>query len=252
MKIRFLGSGDGVECKIKKRLSKEYRRPASILIDDWLLIDPSDEAIAFADEFGLGSLYSGVTDIIFTLKSAPLFSKKTLDTLTRRQRINIFAPEELCQGFSFSGNFSLYSYRRFTSFKARETEILPLTANCEGEALFSLAIFSDRALLYAPRGGWISGDGFALIKGLRFDAAVIDCAMGDGELCFGHIYHNGVESAAMIKKMLSSAGVLGEKSRFILTSLPTNKKRSNMHEELAEAAAEHGMTAAYDGYFVSV
>lgn len=252
MKIRFLGSGDGKPCSVKRRLIKDFRRPDCILIDDKVLINPGDEALSFADEFGFSSLFSEITDVIFT-KNAPVgLSDSTLEKLSAGKNINIYAQKSFFQSISLPGNFSAEAIRPFVGFRAGHIDVTPLLANCEGGLGLALAIFSDRAVFYQPSGAGIIAESHSLIKNIRFDAAIFDCAMADFPLSAGHFSHNGIDSAVTIKAILIGDGLLGERSRFILTSLPTDKKRADMHGELASLAAEAGMTAAYDGYFITL
>ena len=252
MKIRFLGSGDGKPCSVKRRLVKEFRRPDCILIDDRVLINPRDEALSFSDEFGFSSLFSGVDSIVFTRSSLDGLSEKTLIKLSGGRNIDIYAPKDFFGDLALPQNFSKEVFQKFVGFRAAHIDITPLVASCDGEFGFSLALFSDRAVLYQPCGAWFAKSSYALIKGIRFDAAIVDCAMADAPLSAGHFSHNGIESASALRSILLSEGILGERSRFILTSLPTDKKRPDMHEELAAMAAEHGMTASYDGYFITL
>ena len=252
MKIRFLGSGDGKPCQIKRRLTKDFRRPDCILIDDKILINPGDEALSFADEFGFSSLFSEITDIIFTKNTPEGLSDRTIEKLSAGKNISIYAQKSFLQSISLPENLSAVPIRPFVGFRAGHIDLTPLYANCEGGLALALALFSDRAVFYQPSGGGIIAESHALIKDIRFDAAIIDCAMADFPISAGHFSHNGLDSAAMLKAILTKDGLLGERSRFILTSLPTDKKRADMHAELASLAAEAGMTAAYDGYFITL
>ena len=53
-----------------------------------------------------------------------------------------------------------------------------------------------------------------------------------------------------MRAVLLSSEILSERSRFLLTSLPTDKKRS-IHDEMTALAAEEKMTVASDGYFLT-
>ena len=56
---------------------------------------------------------------------------------------------------------------------------------------------------------------------------------------------------ALLLKKSNSSSAANEKTRFILSHIPSPKKRS-VHEELSERAREDGFTVAYDGYFLTV
>ena len=63
--------------------------------------------------------------------------------------------------------------------------------------------------------------------------------------------HNNLETVGLIHRIMSDAGVCNEKTKIILSNIPTSRKRS-IHEELSEAVADLPYRIAYDGYFVSI
>lgn len=255
IKLRFLGTGDGKECKIKKHLSKEYRRPASVLINDSIIVDPTEEALTFVEEFGLSGLYSKVTDIVFTSVSPKAFSLEIIKFLTKNVAVKVHVPKGFKETFDPYPPVEVCEADKFEVFELSGMKAFLLPALTErregGERDFSLALFSDKALLYAPQGSWFDPDAWDIIRRLKFDAAVLDCAMADADMSEGYVYHNGLCTLKMIREILISSSVISEKSKVILTSLPTDKKRM-IHAEISPSAQELMMTVAYDGYFLGI
>ena len=66
-----------------------------------------------------------------------------------------------------------------------------------------------------------------------------------------NLYHNDINTLARIKRIYEQNGVANEKTKFILSHVPTDKKR-DIHDELTPIAAKLGMIVAYDGYFARI
>ena len=82
MNIRFLGTGYGL-LKSKKRNTKDFRRPASLLIDNEILIDPTSEVFSFAEDYGLTGLFRDVHTVLITTIDEERFSAETLLSLLK-------------------------------------------------------------------------------------------------------------------------------------------------------------------------
>ncbi len=255
IKLRFLGTGDGRECKVKRRLTKEFRRPASVLINDNILVDPSAEALSFIEEFGLSGLYSRLTDIVFTSLYPKSYSEEILKTLTKNGAVNIHVPLGFKINLDFYNASLIAETDKFEVFELGGAKAFFLPASTErqedGGRDLSLALFADRALLYAPQGGWFDPDAWAVIRRLKFDAVVLDAAMADADMSEGYVYHNGLATLKPMRDILLSSSVISERTKVILTSLPTDKKRP-IHAEISPVAQELSMTVAYDGYFLGI
>ena len=99
MNIRFLGTGYGV-LKSKKRNTKDFRRPASLLIDNEILIDPTNEVFSFAEDYGLTGLFRGVHTVLITTLDEERFSAETLLSLLKNGKIKalkISTLDKLCE-----------------------------------------------------------------------------------------------------------------------------------------------------------
>ena len=85
----------------------------------------------------------------------------------------------------------------------------------------------------------------------ELDAVICDAALEMEEASERNLYHNDINTLARIKRIYEQNGVANEKTKFILSHVPTDKRR-DIHDELSPIAAKLGMTVAYDGYFARI
>lgn len=255
MKIRLLGTGYG-ECKIKKRNSMDFRRSGGALVDDKILIDAPSDIFDVADELGFSDMFSAVTDVIISHSHPSHFSAKTLLRLSQKRKINVYATEAVLK--LIPDNDSIEKIKLYVSFPAvidGKYTLYSLPANHStdivGEVCMNFVIASDKALLYALDGGGISLRGWNILSSVKINSCILDCALANGDATYALTYHNNLVSAKLVRDILIGSGICEQNAKFVLSHIPTDKKRS-IHTELNEEASKLGMTVAYDGYFWSV
>lgn len=254
MKIRFLGTGYG-ECKIKKRISKDYRKHGGILVDENILIDAPLDIFEVAEELGIGDLLAGVSSVIISHSHPSHFSPEAVARLSERKKINVYATRPILSAISPSKNLTMYEITEFTEFELFGYGIIALPTNHStddpDEKCLNFLLHGNKTLFYALDGGWIRRDVFEYLKSHKIDAVICDCALETESTTEKNFYHNDIYTVVRIKNLFSSANITHEKSRFILSHLPSPRKRS-IHDELSPIAADHGLTMAYDGYFLKI
>ncbi len=251
MKLRFIGTGKG-ECKIRKVLSKEYRRSCGLIIDDCLLIDPTVAAFDFIDHFGLDGLYSKVKEVLLT--SSEYLCEEALLRLARFKKIKLFAHTALSALVPQNKNieFVPLSPLSFTVVGAYKVLALPTTHRTEyaKEVCLSYAISKDKSVFYAPSGALITPNTSMVLQGIHLDGAIIGCGGGLMPPSVS-MQDNNFDMALIVKDMLTSSGIMNSGAKIIITNIPTDKKKT-LHEDMCELSEEKGVTIAYDGYFVNV
>ena len=90
-----------------------------------------------------------------------------------------------------------------------------------------------------------------MLKEIKLDCVISECALEAKDYSYLNMNHRNIDAVTEMKKIFVSAGILSEGARFLLTHIPTDRKRS-IHEELLAIAAERGLTVTYDGYFASI
>lgn len=254
MKIRFLGTGYG-ECKIKKKNSKDYRKSGGVLIDDKILIDAPLDIFEVADELGLSDILSTVTTVLITHSHSAHFSAEAIARLSERKRVSVYATRPVLSMIEPSARLSLFEIGVFTRFNAENYEIITLPTNhrtdIAEEICLNFIISGEKSVLYALDGGFVNTDAFSLLKTKKLDVVIGDCALEIQGASEKNLYHNDIYTVSRIKDIFFSSGIAHAGTKFILSHIPSPRKRA-IHEELTPIAQEHGLTVAYDGYFLRI
>ena len=254
MKIRMLGTGYG-ECKIKKFTSKDYRHRGGVLVDSEILLDAPCDIFEVADELGFSDMFDKTSAVFISHSHKGHFDAEVILKLANGKTLSVYADKEVLALIPDSENIIKNEAVPFRPIEHGAYKILPLPANHKTEnrreRALNYVISKDKNLLYLLDGAFLHSDAFKLISELRFDAVIMDTACEllppNKEL----MRHGSYDTNRLIKGILTSAGAANEKTRFILTHIPSPRKRS-VHEELSAKASEDGFTVSYDGYFMNI
>lgn len=254
MKIRFLGTGYG-ECKIKKKTSKDYRKSGGVLIDDKILIDAPLDIFDVSNELGLSDLLSSVSDVIISHSHPAHFSAEAIAKLSERKRLNVYATRPVLMAISPSKNLSLFEISDFTKFQLLGYDVITLPTNHRTEnreeKCLNFILSGEKTLFYALDGGFINTDAFSVLKTCKLDAVIADTALEIEGSTEKNLYHNDIHTVARIKDIFLSSKISHEGTKFILSHIPSPRKRT-IHDELLPIARQYGLTLTYDGYFLVI
>ena len=254
MKIRMLGTGYG-ECKNKKKFSKEFRGRGGVLIDEQLLIDAPSDIFDVANELGFDRMFDTVNDVLISHSHEGHFSPETIVKLAARRKVRVFASHEVLSRLPANPNIEKYEIEVFTQFKVAGYMVSALPSNhftdVYTEECFNFLLIGEKNLFYALDGGFINKRAFHILKHAKLDAAILDGALDLENTGEESLYHNDIPTLVKMKRIFESAGIAGERTRFIISHVPTDKKRE-IHTELSPIAIKNGMVLAYDGYFLRV
>ncbi len=254
MNIRILGTGYG-ECKIKKKTSKDFRHRGGVVIDERVLIDaPSD---IFDTAFDLASIemLSKIGAVIISHSHEGHFSPDAITRLAQRRKIKLFASEFVLDMLPDTPNVEKCPIMPFLPFEFEGYKIIPLPANHStdnvSEDVFNFILTSGKTLFYALDGALLNYETFKILSGLKIDAVIADCALEYSEVGPRSMQHGSLQTATLVRDILVGYGICQPNVRFVLTHIPTDKKRE-IHVPLSEKASEVGLFVAYDGYFISL
>jgi len=254
MKIRILGSGYG-ECKIKRFASKDFRHKGGVLIDSELLLDAPADIFEAADELGLSDLFESVTAVFISHSHKGHFDADAILKLARGKTLSVYADKEVLSLIPDAEEIIKCEAVPFREIDRGEYKILPLPSNHrtenKRERALNFIISRDKNLLYLLDGAFLNTDAYRLISELKLDAVILDTALEILPPSCELMRHGSYETAKLVRGILLSAGAAGERTRFILSHIPSPRKRS-VHEELSALAASDGFTVAYDGYFTNI
>ena len=254
MNIRFLGTGFG-PLKTKKKNTKDFRRPASLLVDDAILIDATEKTIEFAEDYGLSGLYRGVHTVLITSGDIERFSPEALLALAdKKKELHVYANTDALASFLPHPAIIPHEVKENELFDVQGAKVIALPtvyAAESGARAIGYAICTNRSLLYLPDGGFLHPDAWALLRKLHFDHAILGCPTADAPIGAASVTQSNFEIAKILRTIFVDAGMLSESARCFLTAIPTDKKRS-IHEALLEIAKNEGFTGAYDGLYMNV
>lgn len=254
MKIRMLGTGYG-ECKVKKKTLKDYRHRGGVLVDEKVLIDAPSDIFALADELGFSDMFDKVSDVIISHSHEGHFSPETIAKLAAKQNIRVYGTGKLLELIPDSANVEKIKLSTSAPLDIDGYTLYSLPANhvtdIKGEICLNFVLARDKALLYTLDGGGINFNAWKILSQLKLDAVIADCALELSETSYASTYHNNIQAIKSLKEILVSGAICEPTAKFILTHIPSDRKRP-VHEELSSVARSLGMSVAYDGYFFSI
>ena len=253
--LKFLGTGGLGTPRPKNKLAKDYRRFPTLLIDDRIIIDPAEDIFEFESTFMLGGLFSDVSDIFITHSHIDSFSPMALEKLCRNKHMRIFASEGILAELS-ALQAELIPLSPFGLIKADGYTVLPLPANhktdIRGETPFNFLIERDgKTVFYGLDGAWINPAAFQVLKEVKLDAVIFECALANAPYSGACADHNNLDMVGTMRDIFISEGAAADSTKFFLSHLPSSKKLT-LHDELSALAAEGNFKLTYDGYFVTI
>ena len=254
MNIRILGTGYS-ECKVKNKISKDFRKRGGVVIDDRILIDAPADVIEAADELGFSDVFKTVSVILISHSHEGHFSPEVILKLARKRKIRVLASRSVLLKIPTSENIELIEIAPYMQFTIGDYNVAVLPSNHKTddykEDCFNFLFTGARNFFYALDGGFINERAWRILKQVSIDVIIADAALENAEPCEDNLYHNDIYTLKRMKAIFSTHGVVTEKTKFILSHLPSDKRRA-VHDELTPIAEENGMILAYDGYFTRI
>ena len=254
MRIRILGTGYG-ECKIRKKTSKDFRRRGGVLVDEKILIDAPSDIFEVAEDLGFSDMFDKVTDVVISHSHLGHFSPESIIRLAEKNKISLYAtgkvldlipdiPEVTKIKLSTSLPIEICEYTLYSLPANHQTDI-------KGEMCLNFVLSGAKTLFYALDGGGISFNSWKTLSNLKINAVIAECSLELSDTSYASTYHNNLSAVKALRDILISGGICENSSKFVLTHIPSDRKRQ-IHDELALAARDFSMSVAYDGYFFSV
>ena len=254
--LRFFGTGGLEAARIRNKLSKDYRRFPTLLIDERILIDPSEDIFEFVETFMLSGILDEVRDVFITHSHLDSFSASAIETLAKGVKLRVYASETLKEEISSIENVEFIEIDPFSLHRIGGFSILALPANHATDvplekALNFLIEAQGKSIFYGIDGAFIDSDAFRVLKEIKLDVAILDFALGLSDYSRESANHNNLSSVQTVRDVFLASGVATEDTKFILSHIPSGKKHPT-HDEIREALSELPFTPAYDGYFLGV
>jgi hypothetical protein len=257
IKLRFIGTGGIGGVRIKNKLSKEYRRFSTFLIDERIIFDPSEDVFEFEESFMLSGFTKSAKDVFITNSSLDHLSITAIERLASAcGGIRVYANTTVGEELRGISGVEFTEIAPLSLVKVDKYSILPLRANhktdTEGECALNFFSSSGRhTRFYGLDGAMISADAWQILKECKLDVCVLECALANNGYSGDCFNHNNLDMACKVKELLTAATVATDSTKFILSHIKSSKKRS-IHEELSEEAEAFGFRVAYDGYYLGL
>ena len=254
--LRFFGTGALDSFRIKNRLSKEYRRFSTLLIDEKIIIDPSEDIFEFIESFMLQGILDEVRDVFITHSHIDHFSISALERLASDKRIRVYASSAMKDEILTIKNVDYIEIYPFALQKAGKYTVLPLPANHKTDILTETTLnflieCDKKKLFYGLDGAFVNPSAMEILDKVTLDAVILDCALGNDVYSAKSANHNNLDMVRVIYDIFVASGTANDNTKFILSHIPALKKRF-MHEEMCEATMDSPFKIAYDGYFLGI
>lgn len=254
MKIRMLGTGYG-ECKIKRKTLKDYRHSGGVLVDEKILIDAPSDIFEVADELGFSDMFDNVSDVIISHSHRGHFSVESIMKLAGKRNVRVYGTGKVLDLIPDSASVEKIKLSTSQPVLIEDYTLYSLPANhstdIKGEMCLNFVLARDKAFLYTLDGGGVNFNAWKTLSQIKLDAVIADCALELSETSYASTYHNNVQAVKTLKDILVSGAISEPTVKFILTHIPSDRKRP-IHDELSSIAKSFGMSVAYDGYFFSI
>ena len=243
MELLFLGTGGSDWNGPDER--GEYRRHASALLDNSLLIDLTGSVLDQIPD------PAAVTDVFFTHSHDDHFDPEALKVLAPRR---VYAHESWADVLAGDG-LTVVPLKTGVPVLAAGFTVVLMPSNHYADranetTLHYLIEKEGKRLLYATDGGWLTTRENQLIGTKTLDAIVFDATVGDGYSDdFQVFHHNSVEMIRLMRGALIKTGRLRETTPVFLTHLSRI-----LHESQAvlERQLERPLIPCFDGMRIEI
>ena len=285
MKLVFLGTAaaeaiPGLWCgcpvcrEARKRGGKDIRRRCSYLIDGDTMVDfgPDSFAQMLMANINLAELKriifthpheDHMSPVQFLYRRTPGFCTDVpeykLDVLGSKVTLRQLVRGILSSNSPTLDAVNLFDYLRLNPItvtegewaKSGDVEVLPVTAShAPGLGAMIYAIRrSGKTLLIANDTGWLADEAWAMLDGVKFDAAVIECTIGFRNPDANKT-HQGFNTTVKFRRKLIDMRCLAPDAPAYVTHFSHNGQA--LHEEFVARFKPYGMTVAYDGFAVEI
>ncbi len=254
--LRFFGTGGLDSIRVKNKLSKEYRRFSTLLIDEKIIIDPSEDIFEFVENFMLQGMLDSVADVFITHSHLDHFSLTAIERLATEKKIRVYASSAMKNELLSIENIDYVEISPFAIQRIGKYTVLPLPANHRTDIPFETTLnylieCDGKRLFYGLDGAFINAAAMEILREVTLDAVILDCALGNEPYSDKSVNHNNLDMVRIIYDVFMASGTANENTKFILSHIPTQKKRF-IHDEMCEATADSPFKVAYDGYFLGI
>ncbi len=261
MELLFLGTGAAdwaVEDFVE---GTEYRRWSSTLIDGELLIDPGPHIFHFAETTGRHDLFNGIKNVIITHSHGDHFNPQSALKLSRISAPTFYGDEACLRKLRAKLTEEELSEISFVALECFETVELGkyrvtsfpsnhLTSDKDEKTRNYMVEADGKRLFYGLDGAWMLTAVWNAIRGLRFDAMVLELTIGDLPGNYRTFSHMSIPMLEIMLATFRENGCLDDGSAVYCSHMAKNLHSE--HEALKARLSPMGVTPAYDGFSIKI
>lgn len=233
-----------------------FRRYAAALLNRELMIDCGKYVYRFAESVNKKDLYDNVTDLIITHQHDDHFCRDTVLRLAERGKLRVGCDGNIQRQIGEHTNIEFIHFEQYEWYNMGNYRVMPLLANhdviVKGDARafhYIIETQDGKKVFYGLDGAWYLRPSWAEMKKHRFDAMVLDCAVGD--MHDWRIFeHNTIPMLRMMTREIRERNMLAENGVIIASHLAQGLHGS--HEETKNILDKLNIITAYDGMCVEL
>ncbi|MEN6309126.1 MAG: MBL fold metallo-hydrolase [Anaerohalosphaeraceae bacterium] len=264
LSLKFLGTGaadwslDQYPDNPDTLLAGRHRGFSSMLINGSVLIDCGPTVPK-----ALSLLHvhpDSITDILITHTHGDHFNRQSIETIASRRSadktaMNVWMHENAARDIAAMKGCFVRPVKEYAHFRVQQMDILPLEANHRVEnstekPLYYLFKTSNKSLLYALDGAWLTTRTWRVFMQEKLDAVVWDATIGKQEGDYRIFEHNSLSMIRQINQTLSKQKIYAPDAKIILSHLARSLHPE--HAVLKKELESEGMLPAHDGLDVNV
>ena len=223
MKILFLGTG-AADFPQSREGVLGFRRNASALIDNTLLIDPGPWVLDALNEFGIDP--QGIKYILNTHRHSDHYNQGTVDYLV-------------------SLGAQLIETQDKDAFDLGEFRVEAYAGNHTVPVCHFIIKHGGKCLFYGLDGAWLQYEEIRAIWKHKPDLAVFDATVGFIEKDWRVFEHNNLNMVIEMKKSIDK-----DIKKYVISHMAYTLHTD--HDTLSAEMAKHGIVTAYDGMTIEI
>jgi phosphoribosyl 1,2-cyclic phosphodiesterase len=249
MKVTFVGTGAGDWDPILKE-KVGYRRNASLMIDDKLLIDAGPVIFAYGKE-----AFDNVEYILQTHSHTDHLKPETLQKLCQKGRKEFWCSPYVAGLVGNVHDLEIHTMPVFTPVQVGEYLVTALPANHdtwskEEQPLHYIVEKDGVRMFYGCDGAWLRKETWRYLREFSFDFMILDGTLGDVSGDRRIFEHNCLPMVDLMVEVFRKQNVLKEGGRVMISHL--SRGAHGTHEEVAERMSRTDVGVAYDGCVVEI
>lgn len=254
MNIRFLGTGAS-DWPDTLRGEKEYRRFASVIVDNKLLIDPGPHIFGFAEDLGNADMFDDIETVILTHSHDDHLNIENVQRLCDAKKRIMYCERHAASLVKDIRNIAIREMLMYTPVEMCGYKVTAVPANhgteiANEQALNYIIKKEEKCFFYGCDSAWIRRDAWYYMRNFKYDLMVLDGTLGDDYGDYRIFEHNNLRMVELISETIRNTGVLKPDGKIMISHLAYAVHGT--HKETEKKLEKAGVGVAYDGMMINM